>query len=442
MLNGNHADTLEAICIRGTDLTVRTGDQTFSGVESSFVALDFLAGLKVLDLGQGISAPFCAKMFSDLGAQVIKVEPPCGDAARKMGPFPGDVPDSEKSGIFLALNTNKLGITLNLESETGREMLLQLAQQADLLVENFTPSYLPGLGLNFQTFQESNPNLVLTSVTPFGQTGPWANYLASNLVICNLSGHSREHPGPVEDLESQPPLQLAAHQAELIAGLAAATASILALNRRRVQGMGCHVDVSGMESLAVLLQTTLAEFSLNQMVKGRSKREYGRQSLLALLPCRDGYVGISPRQQDQWERMVELMDRPNWASDPRFATRDSRLENWSDLEPLLAAWTRDLGKEDIYRRCQSVHIPSFPMNTAADLFQSSQFTARSFFTKADHPVAGKQSYPGWPFHLGSGKQVELSPAPLLGQDNQEVLGEVGLGLSDQQLLTLRAGNVL
>ncbi|MDA0734399.1 MAG: CoA transferase [Chloroflexi bacterium] len=406
------------------------------------MAVDFLAGLKVLDLGQGISAPFCAKMLADLGAQVIKVEPPGGDLARKMGPFPGDVPDSEKSGIFLALNTNKLGVTLNLETETGREMLLQLAQQADLLVENFTPSYLPGLGLDFQAFHEGNPNLVLTSVTPFGQTGPWANYRASNLVISNLSGHSREHPGPVDVLESQPPLQLAAHQAEFIAGLSAATASMLALNRRRVQGVGCHVDVSSMESLAVLPQTTLANFSLGQMVKGRSKQEYGRQSLLALLPCRDGYVGISPRQQDQWERMVELMDSPGWANDPKFATRDSRLENWTDLEPMLAAWTGSLGKEDVYRRCQSVHIPSFPMNTAAELFQSDQFKARQFFTKTDHPVAGKLSYPGWPFQLGSGKRVELSPAPLLGQDNHDVLGEPGLGLSDQQLLALRAGNVL
>ena len=109
---------------------------------------------------------------------------------------------------------------------------------------------------------------------------------------------------------------------------------------------------------------------------------------------------------------------------------------------LLAAWTRDLGKEDIYRKCQAVHIPSFPMNTAADLFQSAQFTDRSFFTKADHPVAGNQSYLGWPFHLGSGKQVEVSPAPLLGQDNQEILGEVGLGLSGEQLLALRASDVI
>jgi crotonobetainyl-CoA:carnitine CoA-transferase CaiB-like acyl-CoA transferase len=118
------------------------------------------------------------------------------------------------------------------------------------------------------------------------------------------------------------------------------------------------------------------------------------------------------------------------------------LENWDDLEPLLSAWTQRLGKEDVYRRCQAVHIPSFPLNTAADLFQSDQFKARGFFADVDHPAAGKLSYPGWPFHLGSGQRVAMSPAPLLGQDNPEVLGEGGLGLSRQQLQVLRAGKVL
>ena len=403
-----------------------------------FMAFDLLANLKVLDLGQGVSAPFCAKLFADLGAQVIKVEPPNGDPARRMGPFPGDVPDAEKSGLFLALNTNKQGITLNLESASGRKALLQLADAADLLVENFPPSYLPNLGLDFDTLHRRNPRLVLTSVTPFGQTGPWADFRANNLVISNLSGHSREHPGPVDDPSTHPPLQLAAHQAEFNAGLAAATAAMLALNRRAGHGKGCHVDVSGIEALAVLPQTTLAEHALGRQPKGRDKAEYARQSLLALLPCQDGYVGISPRQQDQWERMVELMGSPAWAGDPKFATRDSRLDHWDALEPLLAAWTGPQAKEAVYRQCQGIHVPSFPLNTAADLFESPQFQSREFFVQVDHPAAGKQTYPGWPFKLASGKTLELAPAPLLGQHNGQILGPEGLGLDPEELVRLRA----
>jgi len=387
------------------------------------MALDFLADLKVLDLGQEISGPFCAKLLADLGARVVKVESPEGDPARRMGPFPGDLPHPEKSGLFLALNTNKLGITLDPASATGRKLLLQLAAGADVLVENYPPSYLPGIGLDYTTFQHLNSRLVMTSITSFGQTGPWAHYQANNLILSNLSGHSREHPGPVDSLEEQPPLQLAVHQADFVAGLAGATATVLALNRRRRHGQGCRVDVSGMEALALLPQTTLAEYALGIAPQSRRRGVAQRPSLLALLPCRDGYVGISPRQQDQWERFVELMGSPEWAADPKFATRTSRLAHWNDLEPLLAAWTSHLTKEEVYRKAQACHVPSFPLNTAADLFTLPQFRAREFFISVDHPLAGKLPYPGAPIKLGSGKKLDLAPAPLLGQHNHRVLAE-------------------
>ena len=406
------------------------------------MALDFFEGLRVLDLGQRVSGPFCAKMFADLGAQVVKVEPPAGDPARSMGPFPDDLPHPEKSGIFLALNTNKLGITLNLEMAEGRALLLRLAENADLVIENFPPRYLPGLGLDFATFQSSNPDLILTSVTPFGQCGPWADFQANNLLISNLSGFSRGHPGPVDDLESQPPLQLAAHQSDFIAGLTAAAATVTALNRRDQSGGGCHVDVSEMEVLSLLPQTGLTEYSQGKPPKGRHKSVAGIESLRAILPCRDGYVSISPRQEDQWERFVEMMGNPEWAQDVKFATRASRVENWSELEPLLAQWTLRQAKEDVYRQAQALHIPSFPLNNVPDLLGSPQFQAREFFMESSHPVAGALTYPGWPFQLASGKRVELRAAPLLGQHNQAILGEPGLGITPVQLQLLRAQEVI
>ncbi len=406
------------------------------------MALDFFEGLRVLDLGQGVSGPFCAKMFADLGAHVVKVEPPGGDLARSMGPFPNDTPHPEKSGIFLALNTNKLGITLNLEIAEGRALLLRLVEEADLVIENFAPSHLPGLGLDFATFQSRNSELILTSITPFGQSGPWADFQANNLLISNLSGFSREHPGPVDDLESQPPLQLAAHQSDFIAGLTAAAATVTALNRRNQPGSGCHVDVSEMEVLSLLPQTGLTGHSQGNPPKGRHKSVAGIESLRAILPCRDGYVSISPRQEDQWERFVEMMGNPEWAQDPKFATRAGRVENWSELEPLLAQWTSRQAKEDVYRQAQAQHIPSFPLNTVSDLLGSPQFQAREFFMESDHPVAGTLTYPGWPFQLASGKKVELRGAPLLGQHNLAILGEAGLGLTPDQLQLLRAQEVI
>ena len=406
------------------------------------MALDLFDGLNVLDLGQGISGPFCAKLFAGLGARVVKVEPSSGDPSRRAGPFPGGGPDQEASGLFLALNANKLGVTLDVESPTGKDLLLRLAEQADLLIESYHPSYLPGIGLDFQTFHARNPRLVMTSVTPLGQSGPWAEFNANNLLLSDLSGHSREHPGPVDEPAEQPPLQLAAHQGEFLAGLAGASASVLALNRRRLHGEGCHVDVSGMEALALLSQTTLAEFSLGRPPRSRLREGARRQALLVLLPCRDGYVGISPRQQDQWERFVELMDSPEWAGNEKFATTDSRLANWGELEPLLTAWTQERSKEEVYRMAQGSRIPSFPLNTAADLFTSAQLQAREFFIEVDHPKTGNLRYPGFPAKFASGKRLEMTPAPSLGKDNQEVFGESGLGLSDDEVVTLRSQGII
>ena len=385
------------------------------------LSVNWFKGLKVLDLGQGISAPFCAKLFADLGATVIKVEPPEGDYSRTLGPFPNDVPDIEASGTFLGVNTNKSGLVLDIKTDTGKQILLDLVKSSDVVVESFVPGYLDDLGMGFDSLSKENPMLIMTSVSPYGQSGPWAKYEASNLIISNLSGHSMEHPGPVDDLAKQPPLQLGAHQAEFLGGICAATATALALNRRSVHGKGCHVDVSQVESLALLPQTPLAAYAIGVPGKQRSKSSAGKASLLAVLPCKDGYVGISPRQQDQWERMVEIMGAPEWAGDDRFATEQGRLDHWDNLEALLISWTSTMYKEDVYRLCQSTRIPSFPLNTAADLFDSAQFNARAFFVDVDHPVAGTLKYPGWPFHLASGDRVSMDRAPMLGEHNQDFI---------------------
>ena len=399
--------------------------------------MNFFDGLKVLDLGQGISAPFCAKMFGDLGAIVIKIEPLTGDRSRKMGPFPNDLPDREQSGLFLSLNTNKLGITLNLDIPDARKLFIKLLEQTDLIIENFPPNYLPSVQLDFRTMQTYNPSLILTSISPFGQTGPWSNYLADNLVISNLSGFSRIHPGPVDNLNEQPPLQLGAHQSEFVAGITAAAATSIAITKRFSTGSGSHIDLSEIESLSVLPQTGLTEYAEGNPSRGRHKKVAGIESLRAILPCVDGYVSISPRQQDQWERFVEMMGDPGWAKDSRFKTRADRVANWEALEPLLSSWTSKLPKEHVYREAQDRHIPAFPMNNVSDLLNSPQFEARNFFVNSYHPVAGKLTFPGWPFHTSEGNNLTLSPAPLLGQHNKLVMGPNGLGLDSKHLELLK-----
>ena len=386
------------------------------------MATGLLSDLKVVEYGHYISAPFCAKLLGDLGASVIKVEDPTGDIARRVGPFPEDVPHVEKSGLFLALNTSKRGVTLNLDTDHGRELLSRLLDDADIFVENNAPGRLDALGLGYEALSARNPHLVVTSVTPFGLTGPHKDYLATDLITFHMSGYAPGVLGGVDDPATEPPLRAGGHQAEFVSGLTAATATMMAVAMRAKTGGGTHVDISAQEAMVMMAQGAVSGAAFDQSPPSRRRSDIRAGALVAVLPTSDGYVAISPREEHQWAAWLKLMGDPEWGADQRFSTARLRQENWSALEPLLIEWTSRRTKEDIYRRAQTAHIPAFPVNTAADLFQSRQLQSRGFFREIEHPVAGTLPYAGFPYML-SNTHLEVSkPAPTLGQDNDEVLG--------------------
>ena len=192
------------------------------------MAVGLLSGVRVLDIGQGVSGPYCAKILAQMGAEVIKVEPQEGDKARRMGPFPGDIPHPEKSALFLALNTNKYGITVDLASAAGAETFRNLAASADIVVENPPPNSLEAHSLGYENLRNINAGLVFTSVTPFGNRGPYKDYKATDLILYHMSGHAHGLLGPVENPDSDPPIRAGGHQAEFVGGLAATTATLMA----------------------------------------------------------------------------------------------------------------------------------------------------------------------------------------------------------------------
>ena len=205
-----------------------------------------LQGLRVLDLGSLVSGPFCAKLMADYGADVIKVEPPdLGDVARRSGPFVGDDPHPDKSVQFLYLNSNKRGITLDLASSSGRAILEGLVHQADVLVENFSPTESESLGLDYDSLESVNPNLVVTSITPFGQSGPYRDFSATDIVTCAMSG-LMYHSGDSD----REPLRNALDQSFYVSGANGAAATLAALFQRLTTGEGQHVEVSIVECLA------------------------------------------------------------------------------------------------------------------------------------------------------------------------------------------------
>ena len=390
-----------------------------------------LPGVRVLELGQQISASWCGKILALMGAEVIKVEPPEGDATRRAGPFPDDLPHAEKSGLFLALNLNKYGITLDLTLPQERLRLRDLACTADIVIQDLPPSRLAGPGPDGETLRQDHPGLILTSVSPFGRWGPYGHFKASDLVLFHMSGQAPGMLGPVADGDAQPPIRAGGHQAEFVAGLAAATATLMALYRRRLTGAGCHVEVSAFEAMVTQLISALANCAFDKpppprVVPGDEAPEATAPvvSVGGVLPCRDGYVAISPREETQWTRWVELMGHPAWVDEPRFQTREGRERHFRQLWELVGQWTRVHAKHDVARWGQERRIPCFPVNTVRDLFNDAHLKCRQFFCEIEHPIAGRLRYPGVPYRFSHlTLPLTARPAPRLGEHNERFLGQ-------------------
>ncbi|MDY6916589.1 MAG: CoA transferase, partial [Chloroflexota bacterium] len=257
-----------------------------------------LSGLKVIEWAELVSGPYCGKLLADLGAEVIKLETPgLGDRARARGPFPGDLPHPEKSGTFLYLNTNKLGVTLNVECASGVGIFRKLIEQADVLVENHPPSVVERLGLTFNSLSEVNPRLVMTSISAFGQTGPYRDYKSCNLVGFNTSGMAYLNPSDgVDDIESKPPLMGPPNQGDLVAGLTGAVATMSAVLGCQLSGEGQHVDVSQQEAIASVARHQIGNYTVEQVPWIRHKLERPT-AVSPMYRCKDGLVYLICNQE-------------------------------------------------------------------------------------------------------------------------------------------------
>ncbi len=399
------------------------------GVEAATVFPRPLGGLRALELGEGIAPAFCGKLLAALGADVIKVEPPTGDRCRRVGPFARDQTGSESSLLFLYLNTSKRGITLDLTTPTGADLFRQLAAAADIVVEGLGAGRLETLGLGYGVLARDNPGLILTSITPFGDDGPYRDYLDGELVLLALGGLLNMLGAPDRE-----PVPLGGYQAEYAAGLAAFTGTMAALTGREVTGRGQQVTVSAHETVAYLEWKTPIYYQSD----GRIRRRGGEQSQWLVLPCSDGFVAFV-FQDEHWPRVKELLGDPR-LEDPRFADRPGRVAHRGELREILAGWTRPRTKAEVYHEAQALGIPVGMVADAADLVASPQYLSRGFFARVDHPRTGPALYPGIPFVLG-GHRPPVGRAPLLGEHNLEVYASL-LGLSPAEVAGLRERGVI
>ena len=385
------------------------------------MAAGALSDLKVVELGNMVSAPFCAKMLASLGAEVIKVEKPVmGDDARRRGPFLKDKPHLEGSGLFLYLNTDKLGISLNLETSAGRLIFEDLIREAGILVENNLPQEMRRLGLDYKTLKGLNPRLIMTSVTPFGQTGPQRDYKGSDLTAFHAGGLGAITPRPGAGLPDEGPLRMKGHFADFLAGLDAAAGTMCVLFERDISGTGQHLDISAQESVAVSVATGLASNSYSGLTSGRvGSAPY---QPVATMACKDGYIDVQCMTEEQWQRLVELMGNPDWAHWEVFKNVFARAENWDALEPLITDWLKEKGKQEFYLEAQARGIPSAPVNTIADLVGSEHIAARNFFVELEHPETGTLKYPGPFLRLSETPARMALRAPFIGEHNEKIYG--------------------
>jgi CoA:oxalate CoA-transferase len=398
-----------------------------------------LSSLKIVEIGEMASAPYASKLMADMGAEVIKVERPgIGDHARVRGPFPGRQPHPEKSGLFLYLNTNKLGVTLDIARPEGFEILERLVAQADVLIHNVAPLEMDRVGLNFERLSKVNRRLVMTSITPYGLTGPWRNLRTEDLTVwsaggvCVLNGAGPDHP-------ELPPLKTFGSQSGYQGGVHGAVATMAAVMAQLRDGEGQHVDVSCQECIASQLELTFEYWPYMKMIATR----LGKKPIqpLEAMQCKDGWIYLCCVEEHQWKGFVEVMGNPEWAGEEIFSDRLKRGENWEALAIFLEEYVKEQTVLDLYRKAQEKRVPFAPVSTMGDLLSSEHLKARGFFVEIAQPVAGTHKYPGAPLKYGATPWEIRLPAPTLGQHNGEIFGQ-RLGLSSARLGELKRTGVI
>jgi crotonobetainyl-CoA:carnitine CoA-transferase CaiB-like acyl-CoA transferase len=379
-----------------------------------------LDDIRVIELAEMVSGPMCGKLFADMGAEVIKIEAPgIGDEARRHPPFPGDVPHPEKSGLFLYLNTSKKSVTLDVTQPSGAEIFKRLVVGADILIENYHPGYLESLGLGFDALHAINPKLIVTSVSPFGQSGPYRDWKGTDLIEWAMSLSGYNTPTMVDDAEKENPLRAPGHPAEMMGATTAAAATMLALCHRERTGEGQWIDVPCWQSTLNTAKVEMAVYSYRGLPFSRLRARSGIG--LEPLACRNGYVYTLWTVDAHFEALKELLGHPELIESDLFKTMKGRSENDDVVRPVIQAELRKYDMDDLVTRGQALGLPIGAVYTVARAAEDQHLKARGAFVEIDHPTAGPLRYPKALVKL-SATPTSPSRAPLLGEHTDEILG--------------------
>lgn len=381
------------------------------------------SGITVVDLTRVLAGPYCALLMAELGARVIKVEPPkTGDDSRSIGPFIKTKTGKVKSGYFMSVNRGKESIALNLKDETDRKIFDALLSRADVLLENYRGGTMERLGYSWDALHANYPKLIYAAVSGFGHTGPYAHRPAYDMVaqamggIMSLTGH----PG-------SPPTRVGSSMGDLTAGLFTTIGIATALYDRTKTGAGMKVDVAMLDSQVAILENAIARYVATGEVPGPIGSRHPSIAPFAAFATKDGHIVIAVGTDKLFVKMADVLGCPKIASDPRYTTNPSRMQHWeelhADMERALAAKT----SHEWLAALEDAGVPSAPLNTVADVMADPQVAARNMIVTADDPDVGPWRMQGNPIKLSAYEDPKTrTPAPELDADRAHILKELGL----------------
>lgn len=400
-----------------------------------------LEGIKVIEYANGVGVPYCGKLLADLGAQVIKIEKPgIGDKARRMGPYAGNCEDIENSLVFYYCNTHKKSVTLDLDQPDGIRIFKKLVAEADVLLKEGQPQEYESIGIGYADLKKINPGLIMVSVTPYGESGPYKDYKANPLNVSHFNGTANLYPHGSTELD-KPPAILGGHFEEYDVGVITSIGVLGALTwrRRNGDGRGQYLEISEIESTFYLNGTENIQYAIyKQAPDRRALRLVYMASYVKM--CADGYICPFLVQQVEFNRMADLIGKPHWKDESWFNNELERRKRIDEIDKALAEWLEDKTMHEIEQLAQEYKVPLGPISTVEDVCESEQLNERRFFDWVVHPRYGRIKFPIRPFIMSKTPITYEKGSPLLGEDNDSIFRELGISLEEQE--ELKANKVI
>ncbi len=399
-----------------------------------------LEGIRVLDLTRFYAGPYCTTLLADLGAEVLKIEPPGGEPMRDNPPWvengKGGPHDRSRSGYFLGLNRNKYGVTLNLKNPKGLKIFKDLVKISDLVVENYTPGVMKKLGIDYPVLREINPRVILVSISGFGQDGPYASKMAFDIVAQAMSGFISLTGHP-----DSPPTKAGTSLGDVNAGVHGAFAAMVALWHREKSGMGQHVDLSMQEAMISILENAIVRWTIGGVLQGPIGSMNPNDAPMAAFRCKDGYIIICTVGDEHWGRFCRALGRAEWIDDPGYANKQLRWAKKYILQEQIEKVTTRYTVQEVENMMEQGRVATSRILNVREVVDDPHLKERGYFVDVEHPIIGNAKIPGMPFKMSETPGSVERPSPLVGEHNESILTRY-LGFSPDDVQVLKKEGVL